>query len=133
MKKTKAAFRALREDCGLSQQDVADEADVAVRSVKRWESPNDAGYNPPDDVWRFLLECRGALYEDARLIAEEIIGSAGKRGDEVKLRYWRSQEALDAEQLPDVDEPVGYANARMREVGRLLDKAGVAHTFEYEV
>lgn len=88
---------------------------------------------PPDDVWQFLLECRGALYEDARLIAEQIIESTqaieGAHG--LTLDYYRTQEELDAVQLPDADEPVGYVNARMRLVGHLLDKAEVPYTFEY--
>ena len=34
-----AEFRAMREQVGLSQADVADTLGVNVRSVKRWEDP----------------------------------------------------------------------------------------------
>ena len=62
MKKTKAALKALREECGLSQQDIADEAGVNILAVKRWENPEYPGRIPPDDVWQFLLQARGAMY-----------------------------------------------------------------------
>lgn len=131
MKKTKAAFRALREECGLTQQDIADEAGVRILSVKRWENTNKDN-QPPDDVWAFLLAARGALYQDAREVAEQIIDSVkATGGKEVQLRYYRTQEQLDTVQLPDTDEPYGYANARTREVARLLDKAEIPYTYSY--
>lgn len=133
MIKTKAAFRALREECGLTQTDIAAEADVRLLTVKKWENPASDIKEPPDDVWQFLLECRGAMHEDARLIAEQIIESCkGVPGaHDLQLDYYRTQEDLDAVQLPDADEPVGYVNARMRLVGQLLDKAEVPYTYRY--
>ena len=131
MKKTKAAFRAIREECGFSQQDIADEAGVAIRAVKFWEDMREER-QPPDDVWAFLLAARGALYQDAREIAEQTIDSVKATwGKEVQLRYYRTQEQLDTVQLPDTDEPYGYANARTREVARLLDKAEIPYTYSY--
>lgn len=132
MKKTKAAFRAIREDCGLSQQDVADEAGVNVRSVKRWENDGIEGYMPPDDVWQFLLAARGALYEDARTISDQMIESL-KNGSSITLFYNRTQPDLDEVQLDEgIDEPVGYANARLREIARLLDTAEAPYVFEFK-
>lgn len=129
MIKTKAAFRAVRESCGLSQQDVADEAGVRVLSVKRWENP-DHPSQPPDDVWAFLLHARAAMHEDAREIAERIAETS--QGGEVSLDYYRTQADLDAVQLDGgMDEPVGYHNARMRLIGDLLDRAEIPHTFAY--
>lgn len=134
MKKTKAAFRALREECGLTQQDIADEADVHLRSVKRWESPSFPSIEPPDDMWAFVLAARGAMHEDARSIAEQVIESLrGVNGPrDLALDYYRTQEDLDAVQLGSgADEPVGYVNARMRLVGQLLDKAEIPYTYRY--
>lgn len=132
MKKNKASFRALREDCGLTQQDIADETGVKILSVKRWENTND-DHQPPDDVWDFLLAARGALYQDAREIAEQIIQSVkAVNGKEVQLCYYRTQEQLDVVQLPDVDEPYGYANARTREIARLLEAAEVQYSYSYD-
>lgn len=132
MKKTKAAFRAIREECGFTQQDIADEADVKILSIKRWENMSDDN-QPPDDVWAFLLAARGALYQDAREIAEQIINSVKSvGGEEVILRYYRTQEQLDQHQLVNgVDEPIGYVNARTREVARLLDRAEIKYTYSY--
>lgn len=39
MIRTKAAFRALREECGLTQADIAAEAGVRLLTVKKWENP----------------------------------------------------------------------------------------------
>lgn len=134
MRKTKAAFRALRDECGMTQQDIADEAGVNIRSVKRWESPSFPEIEPPDDIWAFVLAARGALHEDARSIADQIAESV--RGIEgardVTLDYYRTQSDLDAAQLgTGIDEPVGYTNARMRIVGHLLDRAEIPHTYRY--
>ena len=37
--RTKAEFRAIREQLGMSQSVLADMMDVQDRSVRRWESP----------------------------------------------------------------------------------------------
>lgn len=131
MLKTKAAFKAVRESCGLSQQDVADEAGVDVRSVKRWEKP-DHPSQPPDDVWEFLQSAYKALQLDARCAADEIAMTYNEHeGGEVRIDYYRMQEDLDAVQLPDADEPVGYANARARLIGEYLEPHGIPYTFVY--
>lgn len=133
MRKTKAAFRALREECGFTQNDLADEFDVDVRSVKRWENPKVPGYEPPDDVWQFVLAARGAMHQDAREIAEQVMASLSKGDHDLQLRYYRTQDDLDAVQAGSgADEPVGYVNARMRLVGQLLDKAEVPYTYSYD-
>ena len=49
------------------------------------------------------------------------------------MRYYRTQEQLDAVQLPDNDEPYGYVNARTREVARLLEVAEVQYSYSYSV
>lgn len=131
MKKTKAAFRVFREECGLTQQDIADEADVRVMTVKNWENPNKPNSVVPDDVWQWLLALRGAMYQDAREIAEQIIASLPEGARDLTLDYYRTQEELDAVQLPGADEPVGYVNARMRLVGQMLDAKEITYTYRY--
>lgn len=133
MRKTKAAFKAMREECGFSQQDIADEAGVSILSVKKWENPTYTQL-PPDDVWQFLLSARGAMHQDAREIAEQIVESLStiENPQDLQLDYYRKQEDLDAVQLGSgIDEPVGYYNARMRLVGQLLDKAEIPYTYRY--
>ena len=131
MKKTKAAFRALREECGLTQQDIAAEADVRILTAKKWENPNSDIKEPPDDVWQWLLALRGAMYQDAREIVEQIIASLPEGANDLYLDYYRTQEELDAVQLPEVDEPFGYVNARMRLVGQMLDAKEIKYTYRY--
>lgn len=129
---TKAAFKALREEVGLSQHDVAVKAGVSLSSVKKWENPK---YNNPlpDDVWNFLLECRDAMYEDAREIAEQIIESFEvKQDSDMELDYYRTQTDLNSVQMGISSyEPVGYVNARMRAIAHLLDKAEIPYTYNY--
>lgn len=134
LEKTKAAFRAIREECGMTQHDIADEAGVDVRSVKRWENPAVEGYMPPDEVWSFLLSCRGALHQDAREIADQIIDSIkATNGKTVTLQYFRTQEDLDAVQLKDgIDEPVGYNNARTRLIAQHLEQAEIPYNYQYK-
>ncbi|MDQ6524337.1 hypothetical protein RB608_12030 [Nocardioides sp. LHD-245] len=45
-------FRALREGAGLSQASLAQWADVADRSVRRW----DASHRAPEKVGRFVVD-----------------------------------------------------------------------------
>lgn len=130
MKKTKAAFRAFREECGLTQQDIADEAGVQILSVKRWENTKE-DHQPPDDVWQWLLALRGAMYEDARQITKQIIESLPEGAKDLVLDYYRTQEDLDSVQLPEDDEPVGYVNARTRLVGQMLDAKEIKYSYAY--
>lgn len=130
--KTKAALRAMREDCGLTQQDVADEFGVRVLTVKRWERPGES--EPPDDVWSTMLSWHDELRAEAKRHAEEIISMRGEEKNDapVVLAYYRTQDELDARQLPcGLDRPVGYANAITREVARLLAEEGVAVRYAY--
>ncbi len=125
MVKTKAAFKALREECGLSQQDVADEAEVTLSSVKKWENPRYDSNQPPGDVWLWLLEMRDELEEEARASCAKLLSM--HRGDGAPfVTYYRTQEQLDAAQLPcGLDRPVGYVNATTRRAVQLLREAHV--------
>lgn len=134
MKKTKAAFKAMREACGLSQSDIAAEADVSLSAVKKWENASYPHNQPPDDVWQFILTCHGAMHEDARLIAQHIIESLDTvdGAHDMQLEYYRTQEQLDdAQRGSGADEPIGYVNARMRLVGELLEQQEIPYTFRY--
>lgn len=134
MKKTKAAFRALREDCGLTQNDVAVEMDVDVRSVKRWENGSIEGYEPPDGVWAWLQDAYVDMQAEATRLAAEIMTAVRDSGstEPVAIRYYRTQEQLDAVQLPaGRDLPVGYANAISREVARTVAEAGIDVDYFY--
>lgn len=130
MNRTKAAFRASREECGLTQKELAEEVGVTVKTIKTWENPAQE-WQPPDDAWRFLAACRAAMHHDARELADRIEATYQGVGD-VLLDYHRTQESLDAAQASTgTDEPVGYHNARTRLIAYLLEQDGVPVTFVY--
>ena len=132
MEKSKANFRALREACGMSQADIADEADVSILSVKKWENPNSDIKQPPQDVWDWLVMAYDGIVMDAREGVEQIM--AARTGQVIALPYYRTQGELDSVQLAKgIDEPVGYHNARMRMIAQMLSEREVPYEFVYPV
>lgn len=131
MEQSKAAFRAIREECGMTQQDVAVELGYDPRSVKRWENEAATDYRAPEAAWAWLLACRDALYEEADHAVREVLRM--HRGDApVALTYYRTQEQLDARQLDaERDRPVGYVNAVTRECARQLRDKHVDVVYAY--
>lgn len=135
MIKTKAAFRALRESCGMTQRDVADEAGVAVFSVKRWENEDESSHQPPDDVWEWLVECHQNMIAEARGSAAKALDLADeeRNGAPIAIRYYRTQEALDEAQLPlGTDRPVGYVNAIAMRAAEIIEEAGRETVLAYD-
>lgn len=129
--RTKADFRALRESLGMTQQDVADEAGVAVRTVKRWESPD--GQDAPEDVVAFLVACKTAMDADVALYLDVVRKETDKEAT-VMVPYYRTQEDLDAVQINQgADLPVGYVNALSRRIAERLSDEGYDVSFEYNV
>ena len=125
MEKTKANFRALREMCGLSQQDVADAADVNRRSVKRWEeSGND--WEPPEDVWEWILACAEV---QAETVDAAVSAAMAHPGGAVQVTYYRTQEQFDA--MGRDDGPYGMANANSRLAAHRLMALGREVEFSY--
>lgn len=110
---------------GLSQQDVADFADVAIMTVKRWEKP-DNQWTPPDDVWSWLMECREAQKAtvDAAISAVE---SEGVKS--VQLVYYRTQEEFD--RFGREPGPYTVANANIRLVADYLEANDYTVEFAY--
>lgn len=126
---TKADFRATRETIGLTQRDVAEACDVALRTVKRWEHP-DWG-DPPEDAWEWILE----MLDRHDSMVDEAVGRAcsisAEHGEleSVVITYYRDQEQYDAHGRDD--GPVGFANAVAREVGAVLTNEGIEVEFAY--
>lgn len=135
MIKTKAAFRALRESCGMTQKNVADEADVAMFSVKRWENEDESSHQPPDDVWEWLVECHQSMIAEARESAAKLLALAREERNDgpIAIRYYRTQEALDEAQLPlSIDRPVGYVNAVSMRAAEIIEDAGMDTLLMYD-
>lgn len=121
---TPAGFKALREICGITQQQAADALDVRVLTVKRWES----GYTRiPADALEWIVAAAqdhdDAVAETVAKVREEI-----EPGGLVILPYYRTQEQLDA--ALDDAAPYQFANAVSRAAGEML-KGEYTVTFAY--
>ena len=131
MRKTKAAFRAMREECGMTQQDIADKFDVRKLTVKRWENPAIDGCEPPEDVWLWLSETMNGIGSEGSERARHLISLADEEGEDwpICLIYYRTQEELDA--TGQDDRPMGVVNAITRMTARLIEDAGRDVAIEY--
>lgn len=131
MEHSKAQFKAIRERVGLSQEDVANALGNAVRTVKRWESPN--YQQPPEDAWDYLeqaLAQHTRIVDDAlRTVEKTIKGHGGRKPDHVDLLYYKTQQQYDLYGR----DPGSYmiVNARTREIAVRLEQLGVEARFHY--
>jgi len=122
----KAWFRATREMLGLTQQDVAEAADVRVMTVKRWERPGDP--EPPADVIEWLEALSEAQRDTVDAAVSAVVSSVPLHGS-AQLTYYRTQEQYD--ELGRDPGPVGMANANARMVAARLDAMGYTVGFVY--
>lgn len=132
---TRAEFRALRETLGITQQALADELGVQVRSVRRWESSHPKGYyEPPQDAWDVL---RRYADQQQRVVAyalekvEEIADEMGAP-DTVEIKYWLSEPDYISWST-DVDNGIigdwRMANANARATALILQDRGYTVAF----
>lgn len=126
MRSKKAWMRAARSVCGLSQQDVAVEADVQSRTVRRWEREGDV--EPPDDVIRWLAT---ALEEHRNAVNDFIdeITSNTNKGSRILLTWYANQEQRDIE--GGTDTPFTFDNAITRSVAERLIDLGYVVEFKF--
>lgn len=126
---TAANFRAMREICGVTQQQVADALGVRVLAVKRWEK----GERPiPDDALEWMRSAAVEHTEGVRTEVGEVMASA-EPGEAVCLEYYRTQEQCDmAAELAGTDAgPYQFVNAVRRSVGERLVDMGYAVSYAY--
>lgn len=119
--KGKADFKARRETLGLSQHDVADELEVSVRTVKRWEHPD--WQEPPEDAWA-LIERYEAIRREAIEESERAFLEANYDGTKngAVIAYYRTQDDYDA--YGRDEGPYGFANANARAVAESIGRMG---------
>lgn len=126
--RSKQEFKALREQVGMSQTDLALALEVSERSVKRWESIKYPNYNAPQDAWNIL--------DDALKLQRQVIAAALGQIDEaaqevggypasVKLVYWSTQAEYDEYHCVDDDGDWRQANATARIVSYALHERGI--------
>lgn len=131
MTRTKAAFKALRESVGLSQQNVADALSVNVVSVKRWEKPT-FPYNAPNDAWDYLEQVNQSQRQQVSYmlaVTAEQVESFGKDPAIVPITYYRDQKMYD--EYGRDDGPYGWPNAVARKIAYELERRGIAYEFRY--
>jgi len=115
----KAAFKAIREQVGITQSSLAGQLGVQVRSVKRWEDPNSPQL-PPDDAWNVLEAALERQNEGVAAAIEAVMAIADEQGsfpEHVELKYWLSegdylQWSTDADLGVASDWRMANANAR---------------------
>lgn len=126
--RNKQEFKALREQVGMSQTDLALALGVSERSVKRWESIKYKEYNAPQDAWDIL--------DDALKLQRQVVAAALGQIDEaaqevggypasVKLVYWSTQAEYDEHHCVDDDGDWRQANATARIVSYALHERGI--------
>ena len=127
--RTKQEFKALREQVGMSQADLAFALYVSERSVKRWESVKYKEYNAPKDAWDILdnaLKLQRQVVATALGQVEEAAQTIGDYPESVKLVYWTSQEEYDKLHCVDDGGDWRQANATARVVSYALSERGIA-------
>ena len=124
----KADFKALREELGLTQGDVADACDVRVTAVKRWERP---GWpDPPEDAWDVLLRMRETLVEQADAMVDRACDMRDEHGvRHVVITYYRLQD--DHDRWGREQGPVGFVNAVSRRAADSMRAEGIDVRFAY--
>lgn len=129
--RTKAEFKALRESVGLAQIDVAEQLDINIRTVKRWENPN-VPYMPIQAAWDMLDRAKRiqkAQIDHARETVENCIDTYGEAPHEVHITYYRDQAMYD--RFGRDEGPFGQANANARAVAYELESWDITVRFDY--
>lgn len=132
MPRTKASLKALREQVGLSQQNVADALRVNIKTVKNWENPSKTAYKIPDDVWNYLDKVAEVQKQQVSYFLGVLSKQVEEIGEEpilVPITYYRNQAMYD--QFGRDEGPVGWANAVARLTAYELDRRGIAYEFRY--
>lgn len=120
MARTKAEFRAMRETLGLTQQTLANELDVKILSVKRWESPK-YPQQAPDDVWSFLDDLDR---EQVATCSAALAKASQMPQDAIEVPYWSN--AADYEEHRASDLTWTEANATSRRLAAILIDRGAS-------
>lgn len=126
---TAANFRAMREMCGITQQETADAMGVRILTVKRWEK----GDTPlPDDALEWMRGCMSSHVEAVDSEVERMTSMASPP-QAVCLTYYRTQEQadLDAGLMGGEAAPFQYINAIYRSVGERLNALGYLVSYKY--
>ncbi len=122
-----ANVRAMREICGITQQQMADALGVRALAVKRWESGE---REAPQDALDWLSE---ALREHDAAVAELVGGVVAQvpSGVECVLDYYRTQEQAEAVANGGECAPHQFLDAVARSAAERLTFLGYRVSFAY--
>lgn len=123
---TKAWVMAVREVCGISQEDLARGVNVQIRTVRRWETPGEA--EPPADVQAWLSDALAEHEQAVSELVDEAVKSA-KPGQGIELEWYRNQTQRDFAGNPG--SPYTFSNAIMRSAGERLGVLGFKVVYRY--
>lgn len=121
---TKADFKAQREALGYTQLNMAQALGVDVRTVKRWEKPNQP--EPPADAWAWL-DAEADRFE--QMLDFSVNKAVDSGAGHVVLTYYRTQEQFD--QCGRDSGAYGFANALSRAVGYELERENLDIEYRY--
>lgn len=126
---TGADFRACREYVGWTQQEVANNLEINVTTVKRWERPLQP-FDPPEFAWKWMdaeLKAHDSEVDRVLDIVDRIEEHDGKTLDPVKLVMFHNRDG-HSRLRPD-GRSSGFHNAVQREVWQCLSDNG--HNVEF--
>ncbi len=121
---TKANFRALREEVGLSLAELAEIMHVHRNSVQRWESL-EFKQDPPEEAWQFLNNAMAMRKNLLKRVFKDNDFKALKssRAKKITLTYFRDQAEYD--EYGRDEGSFKLANANTRAVARKLVEDGI--------
>ena len=125
MNEKAAEFRARREACGLSVEDVAAACRADAADVEAWESSE--GRGAPSFAWSVVETAENGRTRavDAAVRAAESFPEAAA----IQLIYYASQEQYDA--MGRDPGPYGVANANARAIAERLVAMGFDVSWSY--
>ncbi|MDU3532101.1 MAG: helix-turn-helix transcriptional regulator [Alloscardovia omnicolens] len=131
----KADFRALREELGITQDDLARGFEIPLSYVKNWEKQS-SPYMPSDEAWEWLDVMAERARQITRITVEQIEQTYVGYGmpECVTLTYYRNaqdyREHATRMQLESADT-WQTVNVQMRMVARKLRDHGFRIRFAY--
>lgn len=133
---TKANFRAIREQIGLSQAALAEELGVNVKSVKRWESPNEPQI-PPDEAWGIIVDEKDQFdlrVSEAVKAIEAMEEFAPEPLSGVQLVIYRDQKSYEDRVAPDRRVFFEYTrvNAATMAIAAIVENKGYAVMWSFQ-
>ncbi|WP_018142377.1 helix-turn-helix domain-containing protein [Alloscardovia criceti] len=122
---SRADFKALRETLGVPQKWLAEQLDVSLKTMQRWEDEkNEKWYQPPEHAWQFLEKIQ--THQHAR-INETLahVHTTPPANNTITLTYYRRSDKHS------LDYPVEIMNATIRATALILTHHGYTVTFAY--